>query len=206
MGDKQIEKLRKGIEDYRRSAGRFRIDVAEEAAQRIATYLLAFDGIEQVTPAGSLRRGRETAGDLDLLVTGPACAAGTYRRGRRIRRRLSRHPQTSSPRAKTRSASISATACRWTCACCLRSPTAPRCNTSPAPRRTTSRCASALSRWATRSASGRWRGSTTTQPLPRPPKKRFTPRSAWTGCPRSCARTWAKSKPPPSTPCPGSSS
>jgi len=74
MGDKQIEKLRKGIEDYRRSAGRYRIDVAEEAAQRIGAYLLAFPGIEKVTPAGSLRRGRETAGDLDLLVTGPACA------------------------------------------------------------------------------------------------------------------------------------
>ena len=74
MGEKQIEKLRKGIDDYRRSAGRFRIDVAEEAAQRISAYLLAFDGIEKVTPAGSLRRGRETAGDLDLLVTGPACA------------------------------------------------------------------------------------------------------------------------------------
>jgi DNA polymerase (family 10) len=75
MGEKQIEKLRKGIEDYRRSAGRYRIDVAEEAAQRISEYLLAFPGIEKVTPAGSLRRGRETAGDLDLLVTGPACAA-----------------------------------------------------------------------------------------------------------------------------------
>jgi DNA polymerase (family 10) len=74
MGEKQIEKLRKGIDDYRRSAGRFRIDVAEEAARRISTYLLAFPGIERVTPAGSLRRGRETAGDLDLLVTGPACA------------------------------------------------------------------------------------------------------------------------------------
>jgi len=74
MGEKQIEKLRKGIDDYRRSAGRYRIDVAEEAAQRISSYLLAFDGIEKVTPAGSLRRGRETAGDLDLLVTGPACA------------------------------------------------------------------------------------------------------------------------------------
>jgi DNA polymerase (family 10) len=74
MGEKQIEKLRKGIDDYRRSAGRFRIDVAEEAAQRISAYLLAFPGIEKVTPAGSLRRGRETAGDLDLLVTGPACA------------------------------------------------------------------------------------------------------------------------------------
>ena len=74
MGEKQIEKLRKGIEDYRRSAGRYRIDVAEEEAQRISAYLLAFPGIEKVTPAGSLRRGRETAGDLDLLVTGPACA------------------------------------------------------------------------------------------------------------------------------------
>ena len=74
MGDKQIEKLRKGIEDYRRSVGRYRIDVAEDEAQRISAYLLAFDGIERVTPAGSLRRGRETCGDLDLLVTGPACA------------------------------------------------------------------------------------------------------------------------------------
>jgi DNA polymerase (family 10) len=74
MGEKQIDKLRKGIEDYRRSVGRYRIDVAEEAAQHISAYLLAFPGIERVTPAGSLRRGRETAGDLDLLVTGPACA------------------------------------------------------------------------------------------------------------------------------------
>jgi DNA polymerase (family 10) len=73
MGEKQIEKLRKGIDDYRRSAGRFRIDVAEEEARRIAAYLLDFDGIETVTPAGSLRRGRETVGDLDLLAIGTAC-------------------------------------------------------------------------------------------------------------------------------------
>ncbi len=74
MGEKQIAKLRKGIEDFRRSAGRFRIDEAEESAERVIEYLMAFDGIDRVTPAGSLRRGRETAGDLDLLVTGPACA------------------------------------------------------------------------------------------------------------------------------------
>ena len=74
MGIKQIEKLRKGIDDYRRSAGRFRIDVAEEEAKRIVAYLLKFKGIDKVTPAGSLRRGRETNGDLDLLATGPACA------------------------------------------------------------------------------------------------------------------------------------
>jgi DNA polymerase (family X) len=74
MGEKQIEKIKKGIDDYRRSVGRFRIDEAEDAAERLTQYLMAFNGIERVSPAGSLRRGRETAGDLDLLVTGPACA------------------------------------------------------------------------------------------------------------------------------------
>ena len=77
MGEKQIEKLKKGIEDFRKSSGRFRIDEAEESAEKLTRYLLAFDGgnggIARVTAAGSLRRGRETAGDLDLLVTGPAC-------------------------------------------------------------------------------------------------------------------------------------
>jgi DNA polymerase (family 10) len=74
MGQKQIEKLRKGVEDYRRSAGRCRMDVAEEEARRIIDYLRKLPGIEKVTAAGSLRRGRETVGDLDLLATGPACA------------------------------------------------------------------------------------------------------------------------------------
>jgi DNA polymerase (family X) len=81
MGAKQLEKLRKGIEDYRRSAGRFRIDVAEDEARRLTEYLMAFSDssgakIDRVTPAGSLRRGRDTVGDLDLLATGSACAPG----------------------------------------------------------------------------------------------------------------------------------
>ena len=150
MGAKQIEKLRKGIDDYRRCAGRFRIDVADEAAQRIAAYLLAFPGIEKVTPAGSLRRGRETAGDLDLLVTGPACAPGPHRRGRRVRGRLSRHPRHHRQRRKQGQLPRRRRACRWTCACCRPRAMARRCNTLPAPRRTTSLCASALSKWATR--------------------------------------------------------
>src|SRR5260370_37432311 len=33
---------------------------------------MAVEGVETVAPAGSLRRGRETVGDLDLLATGPA--------------------------------------------------------------------------------------------------------------------------------------
>ena len=35
--------------------------------------------MEAITPAGSLRRGRETVGDLDLLVTGPAATAALDR-------------------------------------------------------------------------------------------------------------------------------
>ena len=76
MGKKQIDKLRKGIEDFRKSAGRFRINEAEEAAEHITAYLFQLEGVARVTPAGSLRRGRETAGDLDLLVTGPVCEPG----------------------------------------------------------------------------------------------------------------------------------
>jgi DNA polymerase (family X) len=74
FGKKQIEKLRKGIEEYKKTSGRFPIDDAEEAAEKLITYLRAFPGLEVIEPAGSLRRGRETVGDLDILVTGPACA------------------------------------------------------------------------------------------------------------------------------------
>ena len=73
MGEKFTVKLLKGIEDYRRNSGRFRIDAARKQAERIAALIRAFPGIEEITPAGSLRRGRERVGDLDLLVTGPAC-------------------------------------------------------------------------------------------------------------------------------------
>jgi len=74
MGAKQIEKLKKGIEEHKKNSGRFLIDDAEEAADKLIEYLRKFDGIETITPAGSLRRGRETVGDLDILATGPACA------------------------------------------------------------------------------------------------------------------------------------
>ncbi|MFZ0285352.1 MAG: DNA polymerase/3'-5' exonuclease PolX [Terriglobales bacterium] len=73
MGEKQEAKLLKAIEDYRRIAGRFLLDAAETQAEKIIEHLRGFPGVEKVTPAGSLRRGRETVGDLDILVTGKAC-------------------------------------------------------------------------------------------------------------------------------------
>ena len=73
MGQKFTEKLLKGIEDHRKNTGRFRIDQATEYADRISALIREFPGITTITSAGSLRRGRETVGDLDLLATGPAC-------------------------------------------------------------------------------------------------------------------------------------
>ena len=73
MGEKFVTKLLKGIEDHRKNSSRFRIDKAQQHADIINNLIREFPGIDEITAAGSLRRGRETVGDLDLLVTGPAC-------------------------------------------------------------------------------------------------------------------------------------
>ena len=73
MGEKFVTKLLKGIEDHRKNSSRFRIDKARNQADIISDLIRQFPGIDEITAAGSLRRGRETVGDLDLLVTGPAC-------------------------------------------------------------------------------------------------------------------------------------
>src|SRR5450755_5167690 len=73
MSEKSEKKILKAIEDYRRISGRFLIDEADRTAARLAEHLKHVKGIDAVTPAGSLRRGRETVGDLDVLITGPCC-------------------------------------------------------------------------------------------------------------------------------------
>jgi DNA polymerase (family 10) len=79
LGEKHEQKLLKAIEDYRRISGRFLIDAAETEAEKLTDYLGKYPGFEKITRAGSLRRGRETVGDLDLLVTGAACCDATER-------------------------------------------------------------------------------------------------------------------------------
>ncbi|MGC2171275.1 MAG: DNA polymerase/3'-5' exonuclease PolX, partial [Candidatus Sulfotelmatobacter sp.] len=79
MGEKHEQKLLKAIEDYRRISGRFLIDAAETEVNKLAEYLAKFPGIDRITTAGSLRRGRETVGDLDILVTGKACCSDIER-------------------------------------------------------------------------------------------------------------------------------
>jgi len=70
QSEKSEQKILKAIESYRQVTGRFLIVAADEVAQQITELLKDMPGVDKVTPAGSLRRGRETVGDLDLLVTG----------------------------------------------------------------------------------------------------------------------------------------
>ena len=70
FGEKSEEKIIKATELAKRSSGRFHINVADDEAQKLSKYIQkAGTAVESITPAGSLRRGRETVGDLDLLVT-----------------------------------------------------------------------------------------------------------------------------------------
>jgi DNA polymerase (family X) len=70
FGEKSEQNILKAVEVFKKSTGRFLINTAEAAALAIAEHIKkAGKVVESVTPAGSLRRGKETVGDLDLLVT-----------------------------------------------------------------------------------------------------------------------------------------
>lgn len=70
MGAKLEEKVLRSIARYRHTAGRFLLSFADQTAHELSSYLSAVEGVEEITAAGSFRRGKETVGDLDLLVTG----------------------------------------------------------------------------------------------------------------------------------------
>src|SRR5215475_2514439 len=70
FGEKSEQNILKAVEVFKKSTGRFLISRAEDAAKAIGTYIEKHGKlVESVRPAGSLRRGKETVGDLDLLVT-----------------------------------------------------------------------------------------------------------------------------------------
>lgn len=71
MGAKLEEKVLRSIEAYRRTAGRFLMSFARRTADELIAEFRAMPGIDAAEAAGSLRRGRDTVGDLDILVTGP---------------------------------------------------------------------------------------------------------------------------------------
>ncbi len=68
MGQKLEEKVLRSIETYRRGAGRFLLSHADEVAQSLRAWLGDVAPPQHIHIAGSLRRNKETVGDLDLLV------------------------------------------------------------------------------------------------------------------------------------------
>ena len=68
MGDKSEENLIKALARYRAGQGRFKLSVAFDYAESIIRYLKKSKGVEAIEVAGSLRRRKETIGDLDILA------------------------------------------------------------------------------------------------------------------------------------------
>ncbi|MBI5686752.1 MAG: DNA polymerase/3'-5' exonuclease PolX [Verrucomicrobia bacterium] len=69
FGEKSQEKILQGIEQLRRFSGRHRYHKAFAAAQPILAALRDHPATIRCEVAGSLRRCRETIGDLDILVS-----------------------------------------------------------------------------------------------------------------------------------------
>ncbi|MBP7933505.1 MAG: DNA polymerase/3'-5' exonuclease PolX [Phycisphaerae bacterium] len=67
FGTKSIAKIQEGIEFLARSAGRTPLGVGYAIAESLRSRVAALPGVKRVIPAGSLRRGKETLGDIDLL-------------------------------------------------------------------------------------------------------------------------------------------
>ncbi|MFQ5696365.1 MAG: DNA polymerase/3'-5' exonuclease PolX, partial [Terriglobia bacterium] len=69
FGEKTEQNILKSVAAYQQLAGRFLQHQAEETAAKLIAYIEKLGKkVEKVTAAGSLRRGRETIGDLDLLL------------------------------------------------------------------------------------------------------------------------------------------
>lgn len=68
MGEKSEARILAGIEAYKRRSERIPIGRAYPFAVRLIARLQAVPGVQRVEMAGSLRRGRSTVGDIDLLA------------------------------------------------------------------------------------------------------------------------------------------
>ncbi len=68
MGARSEQKVLAGIRALKRRTGRLTLGVAWELAAALLAPLRDVPGVTQAASAGSLRRMRETVGDLDLLV------------------------------------------------------------------------------------------------------------------------------------------
>lgn len=69
FGKKTVENILENIAFRDSNADRFHRHTATHAAEMISAFLKSLDETSNVEVAGSMRRGKETVGDLDFLVT-----------------------------------------------------------------------------------------------------------------------------------------
>jgi DNA polymerase (family 10) len=69
MGAKKEENILKGIKLKKRIKGRFLLAEALKFVEPIVEALKKSKDVDQILPAGSLRRYKETVGDVDILIT-----------------------------------------------------------------------------------------------------------------------------------------
>jgi DNA polymerase (family X) len=67
MGEKKVQNIKRGIELYREGRSRIPIGIALPVVSEMLSSLKSIT--EKISPAGSLRRMKETVGDIDILVT-----------------------------------------------------------------------------------------------------------------------------------------
>ena len=70
MGSKKEQLILQAIEEQQRFVGRHLLSRATEMAEAIVGYLREFAPSADITTVGSVRRGAETSGDLDILASG----------------------------------------------------------------------------------------------------------------------------------------
>ena len=71
MGTKKVENIQAAIRAYESRSGRLTLGAVLPTAESVAAELREATGIADVTLAGSVRRFRETIGDVDVLVASP---------------------------------------------------------------------------------------------------------------------------------------
>ncbi|HVX84317.1 MAG TPA: DNA polymerase/3'-5' exonuclease PolX [Phycisphaerae bacterium] len=68
LGEKKLKKIRANLDHVQTAAGRTRLGEALPLAQTLVDYLRQIPGVQKVAYCGSLRRGKETIGDIDIAV------------------------------------------------------------------------------------------------------------------------------------------
>lgn len=67
FAEKSIDNIRRGLDFLATTVGRTRLGIAWEIAEQFKQQLRKVPGVQRIEHAGSLRRGVETVGDIDLL-------------------------------------------------------------------------------------------------------------------------------------------